>query len=226
MSATLRQLVDGSLNVLGEVAGVGVQQFTEDRIFDDVVRGFDLLFKKYPWPNYVDWFRIELDGTIGIPTTDAFGQVRDFEDFLGVYRDGESAPLSTLPTNLNRYTITGTRVQYWTSLPATHANYAARKIRVYPEASEGFLNVGAKVYPLTLVQEGFDWQDVLYIDKQLLEYAGAYMTLVGNDLNPNAASTVKQFMEGRYADIIAALSNHPISIRGRRGVPDEWFVRR
>lgn len=227
MSATIADIVSDAQGIIGEVAGVGVQQFTEDTLFDHVVRGFNMMFKKYPWDQYCQWFRVELDGVTGVINTDAFEQVRDFEDFLKVARDADDRPIPKLQGSTNPYAITstGASVQRWTSLPITHANYAKRRLQFYPLAATGFVNVRAKVYPLVPPAIGFDWTDVLYLDRDLLAYAGAFMTLVGDALNASAAETVKQFMDDKYNDITGALASQPIAVGSRGRVPDEWFAR-
>jgi hypothetical protein len=61
MSATVAQVRDDALTIIGEVAGTGVQTYSEDRVKRDVVRSFNLLFKKYNWDQYSDWLHLELD---------------------------------------------------------------------------------------------------------------------------------------------------------------------
>lgn len=227
MTATIREIVDQAQEIIGEVAGVGVQEYGEDRLFIDTISGFNMLFKKYPWDQYVEWFRVEIDGTTGVPTTDAFERVKDFEDFIAVHRDGIDTPLPRKSLGMNPYAMTGnqTRPMFWGSLPVSHANYPKRRILVYPDTATGFINVCAKIYPLVPPAIEFNWDDVLYLDKDLLAYSAAFMTLVGDDLNAAAAETVKSFMDMRYNDITKALSNTPIPIRSRRGVPNEWYQR-
>lgn len=227
MPATISTIIGDAQTIIGEVAGVGVQQYGEDRVFRDVIRGFNLLFKKYAWPHYIKWYRIELDGTLGIANADTFEQMGDFEDFLGVYRDAEDIPLPTLSHTTNPYAFssTGTRVTHWTSLHVTDANYTDRRLQFYPKTSEGFLNVCTRLYPLVPPATDFDAEDILHLDRDLLAYAAAFMTLVGDDLNPGAAETVKQFMDMRYKDIINAMGGHRIPIRTGSRIPQEYFTR-
>lgn len=227
MGATIADIVSDAQGIIGEVTGPGVQHYGEDRVFDDVVRGFNMLFTKRVWEQYHQWFQLTLDGTLGIITTDSLEQVRSFEDFIDVYRDGEETPLPIMPKSRNPYIFSSgmTRLQYWTILPTTSACYTKRKLQFYPKTSTGLVNVSAKVYPLIPPATGFDWTDTLELDRDLLAMAGAYMTLVGDDLNAGAAETVKGFMDMRYNDITAALSSHRIPLGRRSGVPNEWYVR-
>lgn len=225
MSATIREIVDDALTVVGEVSGAGTQTYSEDRMFSDTVRAFNLLFKKYSWEQYRQWFQLTLDGTTGVITTDAFANVRDFEDFYSVHPDGQQNPLPILPRRLNPFTLTGgNTLQYWGSLPATDAKYPLRRLQFWPKTSVGLINVLARVYPIA-TGEDWDWEDVMYLDKDMMVNGVAYMTLSSDDLNASAADAQRQMMEMRYKDIIAALADKPIAINGSgANIPTQWFV--
>lgn len=229
MTATVRQVVDDALGLAGELAGSGVQMFSEDRVFDFAVRAFDMLFKKYPWHQYRKWYQLTLDGALGIITTDALEKVKDFEDFFYVSRDGDEECLPLWPKDRNPYgrSIGGssTTVQFWTSLHVDNANYIKRKLQFYPVTSTGLINVGAMEYPLSTIAESWDWEDVWYIDRQLLVYATAFVGLVADDLNSNAASVISKLMNDRFSDIKASIGRIPKAIMGSSNIPNDWFVR-
>lgn len=212
-SVTVQQIMDDALVIIGEVAGAGVQAYGEDRLMRDVVRAFNMLFKKQWWEQYREWFSLTLDGTVGMVTTDDLENVRDFEDFAAVHRDGEANAITVLPKRINPYTLTGNRVLYWGSLGVRHTNYAKRRLKFYPATATGTLNILARVYPLTTLQ---DWtpDTVVDLDKDMLAYGGAFMTLASDDLNPGGAQLAKSMMEMRYNDIVKALSSHAISVEG------------
>ena len=65
MSATIREIVNQALTVVGEVSGPGVQMYEDDRMKADAVRAFNMMFKKYPWQQYLKWFTVALDGVSG-----------------------------------------------------------------------------------------------------------------------------------------------------------------
>lgn len=222
MSATIRQIVDDAQTIIGEVAGAGVQTYSEDRQMRDVVRGFNLLFKKRFWEQYCSWFRVELNGATGVILTDTFEQVQDFEDFQRVHRKGEATKLPVLPSSVNPLGLVGTQVMYWTSLTTTHANYGKRKLQFYPLTSVGFVDVRARVYPLVPPAIEFDWEDVLYLDRDMLAYGTAYMTLAGDDLNPGSAEIARGLMETRYKDIVASLASHDVVVSRGIDIPRHW----
>jgi hypothetical protein len=220
VSATIREIVNEALTVVGEVSGPGVQVYEDDRMKADAIRAFNMMFKKYTWPNYRKWYTVTLDGVTGKLTTGPFEQVKDFEDFIAVHRNGESRRLPIAPSRVNPYTVTGgSRPLYWTSLPATDVDYRLKKILVYPLTSIGGLNVLAKEYPLVPPAIQFDWSQEFFLDKDMLVYATAFMTLSGDDLNAGAADVVRNLMEMKYRDVLAALSSHPIPITVTEDIP-------
>jgi len=223
MSVTIQQIVQDALGILGEVSGVGTQLYSEPRMIKDAGRAFNMLFKKHWWRQYTEWFRCTLNGTDGIITTDAFGQVLDFDDFASVSREGQSASLPTLPEAMNPSIVSGTTAQFWTSLSVVHPQYNARKIRILPFASVGNIDVKARVHPLTV---GQDWANatILHLDRDLLAFGTAFTALSGDDINPQAKTDVQAMMDSKYRDIMNSLANQKTAFAERTTVPNNWFV--
>lgn len=232
MSATIGEIIDLALTVVGEVTGPGVQTYEEDRMRDDASRAFDMMFKKYDWHQYLKWFTVTLNGTtvtsdgMAAKTVESlFAKVRDFEDFVAIHRDQESNRLPIAPTRMNPATLgtVSARALYWTSMNALETDYETKKLIFYPSTATGTLQVLAKVHPKA-VGENFVDADRVYLDRDMLVYATAFMTLSGDDLNAQAASVVQGLMEMKYRDVIAALAKHPIPIRGDHHIPNTWQV--
>lgn len=223
MSATIREIVDGALTVVGEVTGPGVQTYEEPRMLDEAIRAFNMMFKKYTWEQYLNWSRVTLDGVTGVITTDAFSDVLDFEDFISVHREGEEGRLPIAPKRFNPFSLSGggTQVMYWTSLNAKKPNYAARKLQFYPFTAVGKVDVLTRVYPVT-PPATLDFDDTLYLDKDMLVYATAFMTLSGDDLNAGAEEVVRNLMEMKYKDVTAQLANHPLPVYSGTNIPRHW----
>ena len=70
--------------------------------------------------------------------------------------------------------------------------------------------------------QNFDWQDIFYLDTDMLVYATAFMTLSGDDLNAGAADVVRNLMEMKYKDVMTALGNHAIPVDGNANIPFHW----
>lgn len=230
MSGTIRKIVDDALVIVGEVAGVGVQTYGDDRMFADAIRGFDMMFKKYYWDQFLHWDRLALDGTLGIVTTNDLAGVRDFEDFSSVHRDNEQPQLPVLARKVNPFASfpSGGSVLCYTSLASTDANFFTRRLQFYPKTATGFVNICSRKYP-ALAPDGtpgdWDWEDDMFLDRQLLAYATAFMTLVGDDLNSGAASVIQNLMEGRYKDITGALAGRPLALSPMANIPRRWSER-
>ncbi|SRR5258706_9344081 len=218
MSATIRNIVSDAQEIVGEVSGPGVQMFSDDRMFNDTIRAFNMLFKKYNWRNYCDWVQLTLDGVNGIATTDELQYVLDFEDIIAVRRDGSQTELSVLPRGVNPFQqnlqSTGAP-RYWDSLNVRDANYLKKRIRVWPKQATGKIDVHAKFYPV--LNDAWDWQDTMFMDRDLLAYGTAYATLSSDDLNAAAADMCKNMMEMKYKDIQSQLASHAISFGGEIG---------
>lgn len=227
MASKVREIVADALNVLGEVVGAGVSTYSEDRMRADAVRTFNLLFKKYYWPHMLQWFRVQLDGTNGVVPLNTFKNVRDIEDIMGVYRDGESKPLPVLPKQINPYSLgpsSDASPIYWSFLPVTSAFFANRYIQCYPLTSTAYVNVCARVYPR---ENGQAWapDDYMYLDHDMLVCGTAWHTLASDDINPGAQDAQRNMMEMRFKDIIATYANQPIAVgAGRAQIPNEWFI--
>jgi hypothetical protein len=227
MPATIRNVVDDAQELVGEVAGPGVQMYSDDRMFADAVRAFNMLFKKYNWRNYCNWLRLQLDGVTGCVTTNELQYVQDFEDFIAVRKDGSHMNLSISLRGVNPFQqdmLSGSAPRYWNSLNVMDPNYPKKRLYVLPKTSVGYINVLAKFYPV--LNDAWDWQDTFYLDRDMLVYGTAWATLSSDDLNAAAADVAKNMMEMRYRDIQSQLASFDINFGpgGRSGIPDEWLV--
>ena len=223
MSAAVRNVIDDAQGIISEVPGAGTQVYADDKMMRDVIRAFNAIFKKYDWDQYIEWRSLILDGSTGKITTDSLSDVIDFEDIRGVYRDGESRPLPLAAKSLNpfSYTAAGGSAKLWRSLPVTDADYVSKKFSVLPVTAEGTINLCVKVYPNP--NEG-DWtfDSVMYLDRDMLAYMTAFVTLISDGLNPDAAEIAKNMMEMKYKDIIAMLAGRPVALHGHGGIVNDW----
>lgn len=226
MTASVRDIVDGALNLVGQVSGSGVQVYADDFARQCCARAFDMLFKKRDWEHYLEWTKPELDGVTGIITADLYTPIRDFEDFLAVYRDGQSKPLPIMDHRRNWSKLTGSRVATWTSLHVSHPQYTKRRLQFYPITSEGFVHVLARKYPLPSPAIQWGWSDIMHLDRSMLEEATAFVMLSVDSINADAANVCKSMMEARYIDIVSSLGSRPMHIRGTADIPDQWYVTR
>jgi hypothetical protein len=228
MSATITQIVSDAVLIIGQVGGTGVNEFGEDQLIAAAVRGFNMMFKKDFWPQYLNWYSFALDGTLGVASSNVFSSVvqLDFEDFVAVFRDAETVPLPVKPRNMNPYTLTsaGTKVLFWDSLHVSSAHFTNRRLQFYPKASVGSVNVLIRQHPLTAPATQLTGDDTLHLDRDLLALAAAAEIMGGDDLNANALETVRAMLEDRWRTIQAGKSKHRIPVSGTTGIPNDWHV--
>lgn len=208
-------------NIIGEVAGTGVQQFSEDTTYSALRRAFHMSFIKRPWEQYVRWGSFGLDGVTGkITATDPFGDVGgpDLQNFVGVFRDKETQPLPVFNNRQNPYVYTGTQVLCWTSLPASDPDFVKKRLQFYPVTAINVVNVAVKLPPVQIIPD-----TVLYLDRMMLEMGTAWQVLDADGTNPGAADTLKQMFDLRFRDIEHVLSSQPLQIRGAETVPSQWY---
>lgn len=225
MTALVGDIMEDALDLIGEIAGPGTNAYSEDRIRKEVVRSFNMLFKKYHWPQYCDWFRVQLDGLTGTVTTNDLSAIVDAEDVVGVKFDGRNSDIPRLPIQRNPFAInTSGAVSYWRNLNVNNAYYATKRLIFYPITATDFVNVGARLYP---TQVGNQWvdDDTMYLDKDLLVFGAAFSTMSADDVNANAAKVAQQMMDIRYKDIISSFADTPMSNTGGVNIPNSWSMR-
>lgn len=219
--ATARQIISEVQRVVGEAAGAGVQIHAEDGMLETLNRVARLAFTRFSWDQFIDWQELELDGTTGLITDDqAFVDVTGTEDFLGIYRQGEEVPLPKLARSSNPFRMTGSKVLCWTVLPFNHEDYEGKRLQFWPRTATGTLEVCTRLDPTP-----FNFQSETHMDRDILVAGCAWLTLLGDDLNPAAAEGFKQFMDERFGTIIKALALQPTTTTGRPPIPNDWFIR-
>lgn len=227
MAASIREVVDRAQQILGEVSGAGVQTYGEDRMFNDAITIFDMLFKKYFWPQFIAWQQLALDGTTGrVTLATAFNYLKDFEDIIAVFPDGQQTALPRLELRKNPFIMTGTKVLRWGSVHASDAEFLGKRIQFYPITSVGSVVVGARLYPLTqesaAPESSWDWADIMELDKDMLAHGVAWLTLSSDELNAGAAADQQGLMEARYNDITNSFASQGVHISGSSGIPMQW----
>jgi hypothetical protein len=214
--ATVRQIVDKAIALVGEVAGAGVAMYSEDLMRDNAIRAFDMLFTKYNWDEFIEWTQFNLDGVLGFAPAGTFDFVRNFEDFLGFYKNNNTYQIPMLNKSTNPYSLNGLQAQFWSSLPAKSPDFNDRRIQFWPKASTGLITAALKVYPIDPAID-WDWGDDMILDPALLTHGVAYVSLANDETNAGAADMQRGLMEDRYADIMAKLADRPIVTHTRHG---------
>lgn len=226
MSATVREVVDDAIKIIGQVDGAGVQLYTDDIAFKYAIQVFNIIHKRIPWDQYTEWSEHTLDGTLGIVNADAFSYVADVEDFIAIHREDEPEPIPRFLSTHNPYRIaaSGGKAQFWQSLPVTNANFATRRLQFWPKNATGVVQVKTRIYP---IERGavWDWSDTMHFDRDMLAFGTAWLILANDGTNPAAATTNQHLMDMRFADIRNQIAAQPLSVRGTSGIPMDWYTR-
>jgi len=228
MSKTIREIVTDAQETLGDVPGAGVQTYSDDRMFRDCIRAFNLFHKKYPWDQFISWSLVELDGISGKITEDTFQHLRDFEDILSVFPENRNFEIPVLDRRRNPNSLRGTSALFWTSLPTIDPDYQWRRLQIIPPSTRGKIVVCWRHYPREFSKDGrqnpWDWDDVMDLDDDMLVHAVAWMTLSNDDINAGAAQDQQTLADDRFQEITMNLARRkltPASTGG--GVPYNWY---
>lgn len=203
--STFRDLVKAVTTNLGEVAGTGVQAYSEDRILEVVVQTFNLVWGKYAWDQYTDWSQRTLDGTLGIITAD-LSDVRSHEDIINVFPATSDVPLPKMNRSRNPFLLQGTSVRFWSSLPSNSAYYATRRLQFWPKSATGDVVIQHRIYPVNKTGAN----DPCYLDFDLMTYATSWQMLSGEGTNPAASATQQALFDMKYRDLMNLFAGQPI----------------
>lgn len=198
-------VVQNTIKKIGEVSGTSVQTYSEPRVQTDVKSIFELAFRKLWWPQYMQWFEVALDGTLGVVTGD-LTTIRRVEDIRAIFPERSDKPLPMMPKGRNPFNLSGTTVRFWESILAgsTSPNYTTKKVQFWPKAATGNLKIHARIFP-TIVDA-----TILYIDNDALVNGAAWSILEAEDINPNAAATCRELFEEHFVTIKKAWADQPI----------------
>jgi hypothetical protein len=229
MAKAIREIVTDAQELLGEVPGAGVQTYSDDRMFRDCIRAFDIFHKKYPWDQYTSWSECALDGLTGKILVDTFQYLRDFEDIFSVFPASSNFEIPVLDKRRNPKTLTGSSSLFWTALPTIDQDYQFKRIQIVPPSSTSSIVVCWRHYPRAFDSMGrqtpWNWDDVMDLDDQMLVHATAWSTLSSDDINANAAQDQMAMADDRFNEVTAALSRQKMTFsRHGGGIPNQWYV--
>lgn len=223
MPVTVNDVVTDAQELVGEVAGIGVQTYGEDIMIKHAIRGFNMLHTKYPWDEYRKWFQLALDGTTGrFTANNSFDNVRDFGDFLIIKPTGQTQEIPVLHHRENPFAFAGSGYpRRYTSVVATDANWQAKRLQFYPVAATGTLDVCCRMYPVAVTAQIIGTTS-LHLDRDLLVYATAFQALAMDDTNSNAMDTVRSMLDNRFNDLTVNRASKPMQVSGGNGIPTDW----
>lgn len=229
MAKTVREIVTDAQELLGDVTGAGVQTYSDDRMFRDCIRAFNMFHKKYPWEQYTSWTNCPLDGTTGKIVTPVFQNLKDFDDIFTIFPENSNREIPVLDRRRNPLTLSGSRGLFWTALPTIDPDYQYKRIQIIPPTTTKSVVVCWRHYPRSFDTNGkmtaWDWDDVLDMDEDMLTHTVAYLTLSSDDINANAAQDQQNLADDRFSEITIGLARRKMTPSTSGGmVPNEWYI--
>lgn len=214
-SITLRACLEKVAYELSQVPGPGTNRYSDSILSQHVEHAFKHLFRELWLPYYTRYEQFTLDGTTGQVTADLTDKIKDVKDIGSIWRADTNLSLPLLPTNINPYTITGTRPRY---IQLTNDE---KMFIAWPLTATGQLVIKYR----TLPDLPFGLDDTIYINDMLLVYASAWWYADKDGDNPGAAKLLQGLFLQTLNDEKKRLLNLPIALHDGSGIPTEWFMR-
>ena len=229
MAKTIREIVSDAQEIVGDVPGAGVQTYSDDRMFRDCIRAFNLFHKKYPWDQFTSWSKCPLDGVTGKIVDPIFQHLKDFEDIIAVFPEKSNFQIPVLDRRRNPDTLTGTMSLFWTALPTIDPDYQFKRIQIVPPTSTASIVIVWRHYPRPFGATGqmspWEWDDVMDLDEDMLAHALAWITLSSDDINAGAAQDQQNLADDRFNEITMTLARQPMTPSpSGAGVPHTWYL--
>lgn len=217
MSATVDEIRQDAIKMLSQVAGTGVQQYSEDKLLIYVRQAFNAVFKQDFWPAYCEWTNgIALDGVDGILTTTV--PYAEHDDIKVIWQAGTRRRVPPLPREVNPSTTTGTTAQFYIPDYAT----TGKPIKILPVLAAGSLDMYGRVHPGESI-DLFNGDTTLLFDRDLITIATALEYATDDGDNPNAVSKLQDKYRRRYyqvkpKDMVLTTARAP-------DIPSSWYDR-
>ena len=226
--ATLQELSSEVIQKIHQVAGSGVQVYSEDIVEGFLNDAFDIVFKKVFYPSYKYYAQQTIDGSTGKATTNLTSgtEFMQFDDIAYIVRSGETKPLPLLPHHHNPYELGGNVAQYVEPLNSGDADYATKLFRVWPLACTDTLTVLYRKKP----KERCITTDTLHMDRLMLVYAAVWMYMKDDGTIPEMTDEYRNLFNDRYQTITNGFGAQGVEYRDgvnfRAGYREqsEWYT--
>lgn len=198
-----KSLVDETITLMGQVAGSGVQVYSEPLVKLALNRIFDYLWEKRKWDHLWGWktFNIGVDGKL---TTDISG-VRDYIDIAEV-RDANTKRAISAPVETEHLYVTGSSPLYRTVLPWNDPVAETRFFQFYPIGATASVEMFLGYRPDEFVSD----DDVVPMPKSLMLHGAVWFMLADDGTNPASADKFQGLFDLSYQNIVSRLNAQPI----------------
>lgn len=213
--STIQALITRVEQELSQAAGSGVQLYSSDRIANNLVTAFNLVFNEDWWPDYCDWFTCTLDGVTGIITADI--GIRRFRDIRGAWITNTEHRLPQLPMGINPNNLIGSLPMYIEG--RGNPTGQVRPFRIWPKAATGTIEVHGRMYP-----SSFALTTDIKFDDDLMAFGAAWQYSADDGHNPAQITKFQNLFDTSLKQIQRDhVSNNPIKLDPRlANIPTQW----
>lgn len=213
--STIQSLITRVERELSQAAGSGVQLYADDRIADQIVTAFNLVFEEDWWPFYCNYYQRTLDGSTGFITSDI--PITRSRDLRAIWRSGSDKQLPLLPFGSNPYNYVGTN-PYYVQL-CNSPTGQTRPFRIWPLASVDDLVIHGREYPAS-----FTLNTNILFDDDLIAFGAAWQYSADDGHNPAQITKFQKLFDTKLKQIQRdILSNLPTQLDPRMiNIPSEW----
>lgn len=216
-------IVDATIIELAQVPGLNTQVYATPRILRFVEDATVMLVDSEWWPQLRKFFyNVATDPLTGLLINDlvadlANHEIVHYEDIENVFPSTSSRPLRGLPSNLNPALIVNNTTNAIYMLP--DLTVEKRPFKILPVTATDTYTVVARQRPVIPQSSS----DKVYLDRQLLIFAAAYMYAEDDGTNPGSIAKFKGMFEARKMQVMNSWQKHRVPLDSRFGMSEyEW----
>lgn len=196
---TVREILNDTITMMGQVSGSAVQQYTEPMALIGINRIFEYLYNKREWDHLWDWQTGVLDGVTGRISGDItlVTQSSDITKVIDV-QTGKTIPFPISHEHLLTYT-SGAQTMYRTELPWNDEDYNTKYFKFWPVTAAGTLGFWCGHRPATFDSDS----QTVPMDKTLMVNGVVWWMLADDGTNPASADKAQVLFDKTFQDIVA-----------------------
>jgi len=211
-------IVQGVIKKIGLVNGTAVQTYTEPQVQTAVQDAFYMVFRKRYWEHLSDWYTYALDGVNGFVTADLTNIVKSIEDIREIWGGTTFRQRLTAPLDIQGEIVTGSAALYYKPVQFKDTvNFTTKVIKFLPATATGSVRFYARTCPNEFIDT-----DIVPMQADMMEWAGAWLMLETDGMNPGNANKANNMFQIAYNDIVTSLNDGVIGMGGRPYVNTVW----
>lgn len=191
---TVESIIKNTIQNMGLVTGIGVQQYTEPQIKSSINRMMLFLLGKRRWEHLTHWHNFTLDATTGRTVGD-WDSCEQWEDVHEV-RVGNTEQMIVSPVTTEHLYTTGSEALYRTVIPWDDAEAETKIFQFWPFTATGTVDVLYTHRPTAVIAP----HDIVPFDEAIINFAVMWDVVSTDGLNPAAAEKAQALFDITFQD--------------------------